>query len=188
MDLTLALAGLIVLAPLLLLIALAIRLTSKGPVLFRQTRHGLNKQPFTIYKFRTMSVTEDGTEVRQAVRNDTRVTPLGRFLRRTSLDELPQLFNVLNGTMSLVGPRPHAISLDDYFEPKIDIYAKRFQSRPGITGLAQVRGFRGPTETVDAMAQRSSADAEYLDRWSNWLDVVILVQTLRVLFGVREAF
>ena len=188
MDVVLAGGLSILLLPILLTIALAIRLSGPGSVLFTQTRNGLGGETFRIYKFRTMTVSEDGNAFRQAVENDRRVTAVGAVLRRTSLDELPQLINVLNGSMSIIGPRPHPTALDEAFAPLIPNYVGRFAVRPGITGLAQIRGLRGPTETVGAMAARVASDVEYASSVTFFGDVRILLSTLRVVFGDRNAY
>jgi putative colanic acid biosysnthesis UDP-glucose lipid carrier transferase len=189
LDILVAGSALLALAPLLLLIALAIRLSSRGPVLFRQSRTGLGGVPFSIVKFRTMSVLENGHSVVQAQRNDHRVTPLGAFLRQTSLDELPQLWNVLAGDMSLVGPRPHAIAHDIHYGGMLPTYAERYRAKPGMTGLAQCNGARGPTETVDKMARRVRLDLAYVERWSWEMEVKIIAKTIKVLVaGDDEAF
>jgi len=164
--------------PLLLLIAAAIKLGSKGPVLFMQRRYGFNQEPFRIFKFRTMTTTDDGDVIRQATRNDPRITRVGRFLRRYNLDELPQLLNVISGQMSLVGPRPHALAHDREYQRKIALYARRHNVRPGITGWAQVNGLRGETDTDEKMAQRVAHDHWYIDNWSFWLDLAILLRTV----------
>lgn len=164
--------------PLLLLIALAVRLDSKGPVLFLQRRFGFNQEPFRIFKFRTMTTTDDGAVIRQATRGDPRITRVGRFLRRYNLDELPQLLNVIAGQMSLVGPRPHALAHDREYQRKIALYARRHNVKPGITGWAQVNGLRGETDTDEKMARRIAYDHWYIDNWSFWLDLGILVRTL----------
>jgi len=168
----------IALLPLMALIAIAIKLDSRGPVLFRQRRRGLNQQVFEVLKFRTMHVLEDGEEVRQATRDDPRVTRLGRILRLLSLDELPQLVNVLRGEMSLVGPRPHALAHDDLFGDTVDRYFNRQQVKPGITGLAQISGYRGETETREKIERRLALDLEYVNNWSLWLDLRILAITM----------
>ncbi len=186
LDYALAAAGVIALAPVFLLIALAIKLDSPGPVFFRQRRYGRNNRIFRIYKFRTMTVAEDGAVVVQATRNDARVTRVGRFLRRSSLDEIPQLFNVLLGDMSIVGPRPHAIAHDDAFEEKLDLFSRRRRVRPGITGWAQVNGFRGETKTIDDIRGRMQHDMYYIDNWSIWLDLEIIART--VLVAGRRAY
>jgi exopolysaccharide biosynthesis polyprenyl glycosylphosphotransferase len=177
-DIAVAGAGLFVLSPLLLLTALAIRLDSAGPSLFTQARNGFNGRSFRILKFRTMHVLEDGPVIRQATRNDPRFTRLGRWLRRTNIDELPQLFNVLAGDMSLVGPRPHAAAHNQAYEKLIANYALRYHVKPGITGWAQVKGYRGETRTVDLMAKRVELDLWYINNWSIWLDIKIIFLTL----------
>ena len=175
-----ALAGLIFLAPLLVAAAIAIKLEGAGPVIFRQRRTGYGGRVFVLLKFRTMNVLEDGAVIIQAKQGDRRVTRIGRFLRRTSVDELPQLFNVLAGQMSLVGPRPHALAHDHYFGELIPDYGDRFLIRPGITGLAQVSGFRGETPTVACMASRIEHDLSYLTDWSICADIAILLRTLLI--------
>src|SRR5580658_576829 len=162
----------------MLIIAALIRLTSPGPVIFRQTRYGLDGREFRIWKFRTMTVVETDEEFRQARRNDTRVTPLGAFLRRTSLDELPQLFNVIAGDMSVVGPRPHPVKLNEDHRGMIPRYMLRHIVKPGITGWAQVNGYRGETETIDSMRERIEHDLHYIRHWSLWTDVRILFKTV----------
>lgn len=169
---------LIVLAPFLLVVACLVRLESPGPAFFRQRRTGLDGVPFTIYKFRTMTVVEDGEVVVQASRHDCRVTRLGAFLRRSSIDELPNLFNVLMGQMSLIGPRPHALAHDRHYSALIPEYNGRFLAKPGITGLAQVAGWRGETPTIDLMSNRVAHDLEYIRNWSLGLDVAIVFRTL----------
>lgn len=176
-DVVVATGLLVLLAPLLLLVSAAIKLESRGPAIFRQHRKGFNGRPFTIYKFRTMTVCEDGSAIRQAQSNDSRVTPLGTLLRSTSIDELPQLFNVIRGEMSLVGPRPHAVAHDDEYSKVISNYAFRHHVKPGITGLAQVKGFRGETAELELMERRVDHDLWYIDNWSMWLDIWILLRT-----------
>jgi putative colanic acid biosynthesis UDP-glucose lipid carrier transferase len=151
-------------------------------VLFRQRRYGLNGEEITVYKFRSMTVCEDGPVVAQATADDCRVTRIGRFIRRTSLDELPQLFNVLQGTMSLVGPRPHAVAHNEKYRRLINGYMIRHKVRPGITGLAQVHGLRGETEIIEKMAERVRYDLEYLRNWSPWLDIKIVFMSLGVVW------
>lgn len=182
-DLALASLALIALAPLMSLIALGVKLSSHGPILFRQRRYGLNGEEIGVYKFRSMTVCEDGPVVRQASEQDDRVTRFGRFIRRTSLDELPQLFNVLHGTMSLVGPRPHAVAHNEKYRRLISGYMIRHKVRPGITGLAQVQGLRGETQDVEKMAERVRYDIEYLRNWSPWLDIKILFRSLAVIWS-----
>jgi Undecaprenyl-phosphate glucose phosphotransferase len=173
-----ALALLIAIAPLLLAIAIAIKLDSPGPVFFRQWRHGFNQRQFRIFKFRTMTVAEDGDVVTQAVKDDPRVTRIGRHLRRWNLDELPQLVNVVLGDMSLVGPRPHALTHDRDFERRIAFYARRHNIKPGITGWAQVNGYRGLTDTEEKMRARVEHDLHYIDNWSIPFDLYILALTV----------
>jgi putative colanic acid biosynthesis UDP-glucose lipid carrier transferase len=187
-DLLFASLFLVVAAMPMLLIAIAIRCTSRGPVFFRQTRYGLDGRPIKVWKFRTMSVCEDGDNVRQATKNDSRVTRLGAVLRRTSLDELPQLFNVLDGSMSLVGPRPHASQQNEGYRKVIKGYMLRHKVKPGITGLAQVNGWRGETDTLDKMQKRVEFDHQYIREWSPWLDVKILVKTVFTVFSKQNAY
>jgi putative colanic acid biosynthesis UDP-glucose lipid carrier transferase len=178
LDLVLASTGLVVALPLFPFIALAIKLDSSGPVFFRQRRHGYNHQIIRVLKFRTMSVLEDGAEVRQVCVNDPRVTGVGRILRVTNLDELPQLFNVLKGDMSLVGPRPHALAHDKYYVKFVERYGSRLRVKPGITGWAQVNGLSGETSDPELMRQRVERDLYYIDHWSVWLDLEIILRTI----------
>ncbi len=180
LDYTLASLLLILLAPLLAIVALLIKIDGHGPVFFMQTRNGFNGRQFRIWKFRTMSVLEDGPYIRQATKNDPRVTTLGRVLRRTNIDELPQLFNVLAGDMSLVGPRPHASAHNSEYEKLIANYACRHHVKPGLTGWAQIQGLRGEIRSLDLMRKRVESDLWYIDNWSLWLDFKILVKTLFV--------
>ncbi|MDO8903176.1 undecaprenyl-phosphate glucose phosphotransferase [Hydrogenophaga sp.] len=187
-DFVLSALILLAVSPLLLIIAIAIKLDSPGPVFFKQARNGWSGKTFRIWKFRSMHVHQpDAGEVKQATRNDPRVTRVGAFLRKTSLDELPQLINVLGGSMSLVGPRPHAVQHDAEYSQRIDSYFARHNIKPGITGLAQVRGFRGETTHIEQMQQRVEADIEYINNWSLWLDFTILLRTLGALTG-RNAY
>ncbi len=173
----------------MLLIALGIKLTSKGPVFFRQRRYGLNGEEIKVLKFRTMTVTEDGANVAQATKGDARVTAFGNILRRTSLDELPQLLQVVAGTMSLVGPRPHAVAHNEQYRALIRGYMLRHKVKPGITGWAQVNGWRGETDTLEKMEQRVRFDLEYIRRWRLTFDIIILFMTVRqVVFGHRNAY
>jgi lipopolysaccharide/colanic/teichoic acid biosynthesis glycosyltransferase len=188
MDVVLAAGALMVLALPLLFIALLIRLESRGPAIFCQWRAGYRGRAFRIYKLRTMSTRDDGRHIRQATQGDARVTKLGRFLRRTSIDELPQLINVLNGDMSIVGPRPHAVAHEYEFKRADRDYAMRRMARPGLTGLAQVSGARGLTDTPEKLARRIELDMAYIDRWSLALDLAIMARTVRVLVGDRAAF
>lgn len=187
-DLVVALTVLAFVLPVLLLVATAIKVQDGGPVLFRQRRSGLNNQPFVIYKFRTMTVAEDGHDIAQAKKNDARVTPLGRILRMFSVDELPQLINVVKGEMSLVGPRPHALAHDKQWGAGIPTYHGRFQARPGITGLAQVTGRRGEVRGLDCVRARLEADLYYIENWSPKLELGILLRTGLLLFRDPQAY
>jgi putative colanic acid biosynthesis UDP-glucose lipid carrier transferase len=187
-DIVLAAAALVAFLPLLVTVAIAIKLDSPGPVFFRQRRCGFNGRCFQIFKFRTMSVQEDGATVTQAQRCDTRVTRLGHLLRVTSIDELPQLLNVLEGTMSLVGPRPHAIAHDTAFDKVVKNYAFRHRVKPGLTGWAQVNGFRGPTPTPRDIELRVQHDLWYIDNWSFRLDFTIMLQTFAEVLRRRNAY
>jgi putative colanic acid biosynthesis UDP-glucose lipid carrier transferase len=187
-DLLMSLSALVIMAPLLLLIALMIRLESQGPAIFRQKRGGLNGKPFVIYKFRTMYVQEDGASIRHAKRNDSRVTKLGAVLRRTSLDELPQLMNVLRGDMSIVGPRPHALAHDQYYGAILPDYHGRTACKPGLTGLAQVRGYRGDIADIKDMKLRVACDLAYIRSWSLALDIKLITNTLNRLPFDRSAY
>jgi Undecaprenyl-phosphate glucose phosphotransferase len=188
LDVTGALSLLLLLAPAMLVTALLIKLDSPGPVLFRQCRGGFNAKRFQIFKFRTMTVMEDGAAVSQAKQNDPRVTRFGRILRASSIDELPQLFNVLLGDMSLVGPRPHALAHDDEYSRVIAEYAYRHHVKPGITGWAQIHGARGETAQIEAMKERLNLDLWYIGNWRLWLDVVILVRTVVEVLKHRNAY
>jgi putative colanic acid biosynthesis UDP-glucose lipid carrier transferase len=188
-DVLMSVTALVLTAPLMLTIAIAIKATTPGPVLFKQRRYGLDGEQIVVWKFRTMRVAEDGDEIRQATRDDVRVTRLGGFLRRTSLDELPQFFNVLQGRMSVVGPRPHAVAHNETYRKLIKGYMIRHKVKPGITGWAQVNGARGETETVDKMKERIEYDLEYLRSWSLRLDVWIVWRTIvQGLRGDRNAY
>lgn len=177
MDVALSAMLLALLAPLFAIVAALIKFDSKGPVFFAQRRYGFNQQPFRVFKFRSMTAMDDGRVVRQATRGDARVTRVGAWLRRLSIDELPQLFNVLRGEMSLVGPRPHALAHDQAFERRIALYARRHNVKPGITGWAQVNGLRGETDTDEKMRARVEHDLFYIDNWSFGFDVKILILT-----------
>ncbi len=179
---------LLLLAPLMLVIALIVRCDSAGGALFRQTRYGLGGVPFTIFKFRTMTCTDNGTGMVQATRNDPRVTRVGRWLRKLSLDELPQILNVLNGSMSLVGPRPHAVDMDWRFAREFPYYGQRFLVRPGITGLAQLRGLRGEITCDTQIRKRVLHDIVYIRRRSLTLYLQILVSTVAVVLFQQEAY
>ena len=188
MDVGISVVALILLAPFLLVIGLLIKLGSPGPVIFRQRRYGLDGQIIDVYKFRTMTVTEDGPQIQQATRDDARITPIGRFLRRFSIDELPQLFNVLEGSMSLVGPRPHAVAHNEEYRRLIKGYMVRHKVLPGITGLAQVNGCRGETTRLEDMKARIEYDLDYLRQWTPTLDLKILFKTALQILGDRKAY
>ncbi len=187
-DIALSVVILLLLLPLSLIIAILVKLTSPGPVIFKQRRYGLDGQEIAVYKFRSMRVTEDGPQIRQASRSDSRITPIGAVLRRTSLDELPQLINVLQGRMSLVGPRPHAVAHNEQYRKLIKGYMVRHKVLPGITGLAQVNGCRGETQQLEQMEARVHYDLEYLRRWSPMLDLKILLLTLVKVFRDDKAY
>jgi putative colanic acid biosynthesis UDP-glucose lipid carrier transferase len=187
-DIVFALIILLLISPLLLLTAMLVKLTSRGPVIFKQRRYGLDGREIIVYKFRSMTVAQDGDNVPQATRNDARITPLGRFLRSTSLDEVPQFINVLQGRMSIVGPRPHAVAHNEMYRKMIKGYMLRHKVRPGITGWAQVNGARGETETVDKMKARIDYDLEYLRNWSLRLDTYIIFRTVWLVFTDRTVY
>jgi putative colanic acid biosynthesis UDP-glucose lipid carrier transferase len=187
-DISLATLITIVLSPLMAIVALIIKLTSPGSVIFKQRRYGLDGEEIIVYKFRTMTVSEDGDDFVQAKKNDPRITPIGHFLRRYSLDELPQLFNVLQGRMSLVGPRPHPIALDEQYRSMIKGYMVRHKVLPGVTGLAQINGCRGETARVEDMRARIDYDLDYLRNWSPLLDLKILFLTIFRVFDDEKAY
>ncbi len=187
-DIILASFILILISPLLFVLALAVKLTSKGPVIFKQRRYGIDGKPIAVWKFRSMTVTEDDDQVTQATKDDSRLTPIGAFIRGTSLDELPQFINVLVGDMSIVGPRPHAIAHNEQYRKLILGYMLRHKVKPGITGLAQVNGWRGETDTLDKMEKRIEYDLEYIRSWSLWLDLKIVFFTIFKGFINRNAY
>ncbi|MEM9587860.1 MAG: undecaprenyl-phosphate glucose phosphotransferase [Planctomycetota bacterium] len=187
-DVTLAIAGLIVASIPMLMIAFAVKLSSKGPVFFRQRRYGLDGKVIRVWKFRSMRTCDDGGVVKQATKGDPRVTRVGAVLRKTSLDELPQLFNVIDGSMSLVGPRPHASAHNEQYRSLIRGYMLRHKVKPGITGLAQVNGCRGETDTIDKMERRIEWDHRYIRGWSFWLDLKILFRTVFIVWKQPEAY
>ncbi|GHC79731.1 undecaprenyl-phosphate glucose phosphotransferase [Pseudorhodoferax aquiterrae] len=187
-DIVLSLLILALIWPILLVLACAVRFTSPGPVIFRQHRYGLAGEKIVVYKFRSMTVTEDGDSVQQAQRGDSRITPLGAFMRRTSLDELPQFINVLQGRMSIVGPRPHAVSHNETYRRLIKGYMVRHKVKPGITGWAQVNGCRGETRTLEEMQDRIHHDLDYLRNWSLRLDLYIIMKTIRLVFRDSQAY
>jgi len=187
-DVVLASLILVLISPLLATIAFGIKLSSSGPVLFKQRRYGLDGRQIRVYKFRSMTVCEDGSDIKLAERNDPRVTPFGAFLRRTSLDELPQFFNVLQGRMSIVGPRPHAISINEQYRHLIKGYMLRHKVRPGITGLAQVRGYRGDMSSLEKVEKRIECDLTYIRNWSLQLDMKIIGMTILRGFSHKNAY
>ena len=186
-DIVLATLILLLIAPLLLIISLAVKLTSPGPVIFKQRRYGLDGEEILVYKFRSMTVTEDGPTIKQAEKGDSRITPLGAIMRRTSIDELPQFVNVLQGRMSIVGPRPHAVAHNELYRKLIKGYMVRHKVRPGITGWAQVNGYRGETLTLDKMQGRIDYDLDYLRNWSLRLDLHIILKTIRLVLKDEKA-
>ncbi|MFZ2649856.1 MAG: undecaprenyl-phosphate glucose phosphotransferase [Burkholderiaceae bacterium] len=187
-DVILASLILAIVSPLMLLVAIGVKLSSPGPVLFVQRRNGLDGGEIAVYKFRSMISQDDGAEVPQATRGDPRITPFGAFIRRTSLDELPQFFNVLQGTMSVVGPRPHAVAHNELYRQVIKAYMVRHKVKPGITGWAQVHGHRGETDTIEKMQSRVEYDLEYLRNWTLRLDLQIIARSVRFLFFDRQAY
>ncbi len=187
-DVVFSLLILTLISPLLVCIAIAVRVTSPGPIIFKQRRYGQDGQEILVYKFRTMTVTEDGGVVKQATRNDARITPLGAFLRKTSMDELPQFINVLQGRMSIVGPRPHAVAHNELYRKLIKGYMVRHKVKPGITGWAQVNGYRGETETLEKMQARIDYDLDYLRNWSLRLDIHIILKTMRLVAKDTTAY
>jgi putative colanic acid biosynthesis UDP-glucose lipid carrier transferase len=187
-DVTLSILILLLISPILLIIAIAVKLGSPGPIIFKQRRYGLDGEEILVYKFRSMSVCEDGDAINQAKKNDKRITPLGAFLRKSSLDELPQFVNVLQGRMSIVGPRPHAVAHNELYRKLIKGYMIRHKVKPGITGWAQVNGYRGETETLDKMQARIDYDLDYLRNWSLSLDIHIILKTVLVVFKDQAAY
>jgi len=187
-DLMIGIVALGIVLPALIIISCLIWLDSGGPVLFRQRRRGLNCRPFDIYKFRTMRTLDNGPIVEQVGRNDPRVTRVGRILRKFSLDELPQILNVIRGEMSFVGPRPHAVAHDDVYSALISFYSERHCVKPGITGWAQINGWRGATPSLESMVSRVEHDLWYLDHWSLFLDAKILFRTLACVVGSENAY
>lgn len=180
---------LLLVSPIMLIIAIAIKLESKGPILFKQRRHGWNGDEIKVYKFRSMRVhNEDDGKVTQATKNDNRVTKVGKFIRKTSLDELPQFFNVIQGRMSIVGPRPHALAHNEEFKDRVNYYMQRHKVKPGITGWAQVNGLRGETDTVEKMARRVEYDLFYIENWSLWFDIRIIFMTVLTGFTDKNAY
>lgn len=187
-DIIVSCVILVFISPVLLGIALAVKMTSQGPILFRQIRYGMDGKPIKVWKFRSMVVMENGEKVTQVTKNDNRVTKIGRILRKTSLDELPQFFNVLQGEMSIVGPRPHAVAHNEQYRDLIDGYMLRHKVKPGITGLAQIKGWRGETDTLEKMQKRVEYDLEYIREWSIWLDLKIIFLTVFKGFVNKSAY
>jgi len=187
-DIVLSFSILMLISIPLLFIAIAVKVTSKGPIIFKQNRYGLDGKKIKVWKFRSMTVTENSDVVTQATKGDSRITPLGAFLRRTSLDELPQFINVLQGRMSVVGPRPHAVAHNESYRKQVDYYMLRHKVRPGITGWAQVNGWRGETDTIDKMEMRIKYDLEYIRNWTLWLDVKIVIFTVFRSFNDKNAY
>lgn len=187
-DIIFASLILILISPVMLIVALLIKLTSRGPIIYKQERHGWNGRTIKVYKFRSMYVTENSSEFVQAKKNDSRITPIGQFLRKSSLDELPQFINVLQGRMSVVGPRPHAVSMNHDYKDKVSNYMQRHKVKPGITGWAQVNGFRGETDTLDKMEKRVEYDLFYIQNWSLWFDIKIILMTVLKGFFSKNAY
>jgi putative colanic acid biosynthesis UDP-glucose lipid carrier transferase len=187
-DVVLASLIIVLISPILLAIAIGVKLSSPGPVVFRQRRNGLEGDEIIVYKFRSMRAQDNGPVVRQATKDDPRITRFGAFIRRTSLDELPQFFNVLQGRMSIVGPRPHAVAHTEKYRRLIKAYMVRHKVKPGITGWAQVNGHRGETDTIEKMQVRVEHDLEYLRNWSHRLDLQIMARTARLMFFDRNAY
>lgn len=187
-DIILSVIILLIIAPILLTVAILVKISSPGPIIFRQRRYGLDGKEILVYKFRSMTVTEDGVKVQQATKNDSRITPLGAILRKTSIDELPQFVNVLQGRMSIVGPRPHAVAHNEMYRKMIKGYMVRHKVKPGITGWAQINGYRGETDTLDKMQGRIDYDLDYLRNWSLRLDLYIIFRTVRLVMKDQQAY
>ena len=187
-DIVLSTIILILISPVLIGLALAVKFTSKGPVFFKQNRYGIDGKPIKVWKFRSMNVMEDGAKVTQATKNDSRFTPIGQFIRKTSLDELPQFINVLQGQMSIVGPRPHAVAHNEEYRKLVDGYMLRHKVKPGITGWAQINGWRGETDTLDKMEKRIEFDLEYIRNWSLFFDLKIVFLTIFKGFINKNAY
>jgi putative colanic acid biosynthesis UDP-glucose lipid carrier transferase len=187
-DIILSVIILMVILPILLFVSIFVKFGSPGPIIFKQRRYGLDGKHIVVYKFRSMTVTEDGAAVQQVTKHDRRVTPLGAFLRKSSIDELPQFINVLQGRMSIVGPRPHAVAHNEMYRKLIKGYMVRHKVKPGITGWAQVNGYRGETDTLEKMQGRIDYDLDYLRNWSLWLDLYIIFKTIRLVFKDKQAY
>ncbi|MBY6198746.1 undecaprenyl-phosphate glucose phosphotransferase [Vibrio hangzhouensis] len=187
-DIVLSIVILLMISPIMIAVAIGVKLSSPGPIIFKQNRYGLDGRRISVWKFRSMRTLEDGAVVKQAIKNDPRVTPFGAFIRRTSLDELPQFFNVLQGSMSIVGPRPHAVVHNEEYRAIVECYMLRHKVKPGITGLAQISGCRGETDTVDKMKKRIEFDLKYIESWSTWLDLKIIFLTIFKVLTDKEAY
>lgn len=187
-DIVLSLLILALISPVMLIICVGVKITSKGPILFKQDRYGLDGRKIEVWKFRSMSVMDNGSEIKQVTKNDPRVTRFGAFIRKTSLDELPQFFNVLQGTMSIVGPRPHAVAHNEQYRAIVDRYMLRHKVKPGITGWAQINGYRGETDTLEKMEKRIQCDLEYIQNWSFWMDIKIIFITIFKGFVGKKAY
>jgi putative colanic acid biosynthesis UDP-glucose lipid carrier transferase len=187
-DIVVSTIILLLISPILLIISIAIKTTSKGPVIFKQKRGGINNKEIIVYKFRSMSTHDNGPVINQAIKNDARITSIGGFLRKSSLDELPQFINVIQGRMSVVGPRPHAIAHDIEYAKLITEYSQRTLVKPGITGLAQINGWRGETDTLEKMQKRVDMDLSYIDNWTLWLDIKIIFITIFKGFINKNAY
>ncbi|MEZ8027872.1 undecaprenyl-phosphate glucose phosphotransferase [Enterovibrio norvegicus] len=187
-DIVLSILILLLISPVMLFVAAGVKLSSPGPIIFKQSRYGLDGRKIDVWKFRSMSVMDNGDDVKQATKNDPRVTRFGAFIRRTSLDELPQFFNVLQGSMSIVGPRPHAVAHNEQYRAIVDRYMLRHKVKPGITGWAQINGYRGETDTLDKMEKRIQFDLEYIQNWSLWMDIKIVFATVFKGFVGKTAY
>jgi putative colanic acid biosynthesis UDP-glucose lipid carrier transferase len=187
-DRFLSLIIILLISPVMLIIAILIKLESKGPILFKQIRNGWDGKEIKVYKFRSMGVDAEKEGFKQATKNDNRITKLGAFLRKTSLDELPQFFNVLQGRMSIVGPRPHVVSQNEAYKDQVDYYMQRHRVKPGITGWAQINGFRGETDTLEKMSKRVEFDLYYIENWSLWFDIKIIMMTIAKGFINKNAY
>ncbi|NLS12489.1 undecaprenyl-phosphate glucose phosphotransferase [Vibrio sp. SM6] len=187
-DIILSLAILTLISPLMIAVSLGVKLSSPGPIIFKQKRYGLDGRSINVWKFRSMRTQENGSDVKQATKGDARITPFGAFIRRTSLDELPQFINVLQGSMSIVGPRPHAVVHNEEYRAIVECYMLRHKVKPGITGLAQVSGYRGETDTIDKMQKRIECDLEYIESWSTWLDMKIIFMTIFKVLNDKAAY
>jgi putative colanic acid biosynthesis UDP-glucose lipid carrier transferase len=187
-DIILSILILLLVSPLLVFIAIGVKLSSPGPVLFKQRRYGLNGEEIKVYKFRSMTTQDNGAIVKQATKSDPRISKFGSFIRRTSLDELPQFFNALQGRMSIVGPRPHAVAHNEQYRKLVPKYMQRHIVKPGITGWAQINGWRGETDTLKKMEKRIDFDLHYINNWSLWLDIKIILLTIIKGFISKNAY